>query len=507
LFFESQVGTLTEALSGRSWDRAAIAEQFLRRRSHYQRAGVRAGDRVFIYFGNNLEFFADLLALWHLGACAVPIDTRLTVFEVETLAKAVSPRFLLYLDEIDPALAAALGAGVELLDSTEAEASSLPTRPPEPALALDDDALILFTSGSTGNPKGVVHTHRSLRSRWAILRHILGIDAFRRTLCLLPTHFGHGLVSNSLYPWLSGQDLVIAPAGSVDAAMRLGALVDRHAITFMSSVPPIWHAAIKASRPPAGGSLQRIFCGSAPLSAHLWKCIREWSGTRDVRNVYGITETASWAAGTTVGDFEPEDGLLGVPWGGVIKIMKDGSTAQPPGFGEERRAGEPGFVWVNTPALMRGYFGRDDLTRAAVSNGWFTTGDIGVIDERGRLYLRGREREEINRGGTKIYPGDLEAVAQQLDGVPDACCFAVEDPHYGQAVGLAVVLAEPREDNLRALYAAMKERLAAFQMPSRWYVVETIPRSSRGKINRAAVAAECSRRRPVDVGRYQESTT
>lgn len=504
MFLELHVGNLSEALSGRRWDRAAIAEQFLRRTSCYHRAGVRGGDRVFIHFGNNLEFFADLLALWHLGACAVPIDTRFTPFEIETLAKAVCPRFLLHLGTMDAALGAALGSlGIELVDSLEAGRTAAPNPPPPAALALDQDAVILFTSGSTGNPKGVVQTHRALRARWMALRDHLGVATFRRSLCLLPTHFGHGLVSNSLYPWLSGQDLVIAPAGDIEVAMRLGDLLDEHAITFMSSVPPIWHVAFKASRPPTSRTLERVFCGSAPLSATLWEQIRRWSGTEDVGNVYALTETTSWVAGTSMSDFEPEDGLIGVPWGTQIRIMKDGTTERPPALGEECRTGETGFIWVNTPALMKGYFGRDDLTREVVSHGWLTTGDIGAVDERGWLYLRGRQREEINRGGTKIYPADVEAVAQRSDGVTDVCCFALDDPLYGQVVGIAVVLDPPREDTLRDLYTSMKRHLASFQMPSRWYVVETIPRTSRGKVDRTVIAAACAARQAADMNRYR----
>ena len=140
-------------------------------------------------------------------------------------------------------------------------------------------------------------------------------------------------------------------------------------------------------------------CGSAPLSASLWRSIQEWTGAREVFNAYGITETGSWLAGTTVGDFEPEDGLVGEAWGGVVRILRSRKTSTPPGLAEPCRAGESGYVWVNTPALMRGYLDRDDLTEQVVSQGWFMTGDIGLLDERGRLYLRGREREEINRGG------------------------------------------------------------------------------------------------------------
>src|SRR5262249_36257686 len=108
---------------------------------------------------------------------------------------------------------------------------------------LDDDALILFTSGTTGQPKGVVHTHRSLLARWTSLRHHLGTKASARTLCLLPTHFGHGLICNCLYPWLAGNDLYILPPFKPDVISQLGGVIDDHRITFMSSVPSVWRIA------------------------------------------------------------------------------------------------------------------------------------------------------------------------------------------------------------------------------------------------------------------------
>ncbi|HLD09519.1 MAG TPA: class I adenylate-forming enzyme family protein [Methylophilaceae bacterium] len=496
MLLDLKVGNLTEPVSGRSWDGKEIRREVARRIARFQRHGLASGDRVFLPFGNRLEFFVELLAIWRLGACAVPIDSRLTPFEINTLVAAATPRLAVVDDATDPAVSQALTeAGVTVISTLDTGA--------EEATAglskLDDDALILFTSGSTGAPKGVVHTHRSLRARWMSLCDHLGVKPFARTLCLLPTHFGHGLICNCLFPWLSGQDLFITPPFRPEIIMRLGPLLDEHRITFMSSVPAVWRFALKLSRPPTAGTLERVHCGSAPLSAHVWEEIRTWTGTRQVCNAYGITETGSWVAGLSDADCPAEDGLVGEGWGAVIKVLHSSDTSIPLDANMECAPGEEGFVWLNTPALMKGYFQRDDLTRQAVTDGWFLTGDIGLIDEKGRLVLRGRERDEINKGGMKIYPADVDAVVERFEHASDVCTFALDDAIYGQTVGIAIVLTKRDDATIRALHQWMKVHLAEHKLPGRWWIVEEIPRTSRGKINRDAVNAACIDLTPLDL--------
>ena len=496
-----RVGDLIEPLTGRHWDFETIRERCARRVAVYQANGLRPGDRVFVHFGNTCEFFVELLAIWQLGGCVAPIDPRLTAFEVEMLSRWARPRFAVWLEPPDDQVTSAVRSlGVTALLASE-ERETAGAAPVEwRALSLERDALILFTSGTTGSPKGVVHTHGSLRARWMSLYEALGVAAMRRTLCLLPTHFGHGLICNALFPWLFEQDLYIGPPFKPDLLTRLGLLIDEHEITFMSSVPAMWRLAIKTSRPPRTESLRRVVCGSAPLSGSLWKAVQDWTGTADVLNAYGITETASWLAGTTVDGFVPEDGLIGRPWGAIVKIVGGGGEPSTLNTSDMCRVGEPGRIWVKTTALMRGYLDRDDLTGAVVSDGWFGTGDIGHVDDRGLLYLRGREREEINKGGMKVYPGDIDAVIERFPAINDTCTFAYQDPLYGENVGIAVVASPATTATLAAAYEWARHHLAAHQMPVRWYLVEHIPRTARGKVNRASVAGHCATLTPQHIG-------
>jgi acyl-CoA synthetase (AMP-forming)/AMP-acid ligase II len=469
------------------------------RAAECEAAGLGRGERVFVLYANTLEFFVDLLAVWRLGACAVPLDPRLTPFAVANLARTARPRLAIVDDDSSPETAAALfDLGVRCMEKParthDADAVLRPA-----GLDPDDEALILFTSGTTGDPKGVVHTHRSLGARWDALARVLDVRVFRRTLCLLPTYFGHGLICNCLFPWLRGQDLYVLPPFRGDLVAQLGQVVDAHRITFLSSVPTVWRLATKTSARPERGSLEHVVCGSAPLSAALWRSVQDWAGTTAVLNAYGITETGSWLAGTSLPSIAPEDGLIGEPWGSELRILRTADTAVDPDA-ERCVPGESGLVWVRTPALMKGYLDRADLTARVVKNGWLSTGDVGAIDARGRLYLQGREREEINKAGMKIHPAEIDAIIERFPAAVDVCAFGVDDPLLGEDVAVAIVLDAADGNALARAQQWTAAHLASHQMPRKWFVLDAIPRTSRGKINRAQVAELCRNRAPATSG-------
>jgi acyl-CoA synthetase (AMP-forming)/AMP-acid ligase II len=267
----------------------------------------------------------------------------------------------------------------------------------------------------------------------------------------------------------------------------------------MSSVPSVWNLALQTASPPERGSLERVHVGSAPLSENTWTRIQHWSGTKEVFNAYGITETGSWVAGTTGGEVVPESGLIGEPWGASFRVLETPDPDSPTDCGRECETGQTGMVWLHTPALMKGYFQRPDLTDAAVRQGWFMTGDIGLIDERGRLFLKGRERDEINKGGLKVFPADVDEIIEQYGSTRDVCTFGFEDHFYGENVGLAVVLADTADETILGLYDWIVAHLAEHKHPVKWYLLEEIPRTSRGKINRDSVRQACQSVPPLDI--------
>ena len=190
---------------------------------------------------------------------------------------------------------------------------------------LDDVALIMMTSGTTGRPKGVMLTHRAILARLSLNLAYIGEADLSVSLNVLPMHFGHGLIGNCLTPLFAGATLVAWPEPGGAGIPALGRTIDAHGITFVSSVPALWQAALRLSPPPRLRSMRRVHVGSAPLSAALWSRIISWCGTRRVVNMYGITECANWICGEsaehTDSDDELTDGLVGRPWGGKVDVI------------------------------------------------------------------------------------------------------------------------------------------------------------------------------------------
>jgi oxalate---CoA ligase len=474
-----RLGSVTDLVSGKTLTGAALCAEALRRAAILAGRGLGPGQAALITHGGTPEFFCDLLAVWQLGAIAACANPGLTRDELATVAGFLSPTLILAVEGFPHGQ----GLAVPILElKREHGPAELAVPAGLSGGGLDDTALLLFTSGTTGAPKGVAHSYRSILARLALNRAHIGAADLARTLCVLPTHFGHGLIGNCLTPLFAGGDLYLHGAGGLATAAALSRLIDDHAISFMSSVPSFWKIALKAGKAPRNGSLSRVHIGSAPLGADLWRQVMGWSGTDRVVNMYGITETANWVGGASAAEGGPEDGLIGRLWGGQAAILT--------GDGRHLAQGE-GEILLQTPSLMQGYWQRPDLTEGVLRAGWFHTGDIGRLDESGILRLVGRQKDEINRAGMKINPAEIDLFLERHPQVAEACCFAMPDEVSGEMVAAAIRTIENATLTPADLRAWCLERIRRELVPERWFLLPEIPKTDRGKINRTNVRKHC----------------
>ena len=472
-------GSIDDVGLGLRWETATLALEVARRAAVLAQRRIGPGSVVAISHSGSAHFFADLFAVWTVGAAAACLDSALTDIELQTLIDFTQPAALLV---NQPKTSNTLAVPILELASSR---SPRPSTGSKPVTDFDPDrpALILFTSGTTGSPKGVVLTYRALQTRIELNVATIGVAVLKRTLVTLPTHFGHGLIGNALTPLMTGGTVVLYPSG-ISLGEQLGAIIDKHGISFLTSVPALWNIVKRCSEPPARNSLVRVHVGSAPLSAKLWSEIAAWSGA-EVVNCYGMTETANWIAGASSRTDGVADGLVGKTWGGVAAVMDDSGAIHRTGVGE---------IVVQSPCLLSGYLNRPDLTAAAMPRGWFRTGDRGTVDELGRIRLTGRIKDEINRAGFKVQPAEIDLLLETHPAVAEACVFAIPDPISGEVVGAAVRLVQGATADISSLQAWCRERLRRDAVPERWFVVASIPRNARGKVNREAV-----RRKLVEV--------
>jgi len=474
------LGSVTDLISGERRTQDDLRAAADRTAALVRSLRGAADDYVIIAHGGTADFFGDLLGVWQAGACAVCIAPDLTANELGVICDFVSPVAILAGRSGGPDVS---GVMAPVFQSASDKTTGCGESGSQAGNALDQPAVMLFTSGTTGQPKGVVHSFRSLLARVALNRTFVGADALQRSLCVLPTHFGHGLIGNCLTPLLGGDDLYLYPDTSLRGIQGIGAAVADNDISFMSSVPAFWRMALRVLPPLEKQTLKRVHIGSAPLSADLWQGVIDWCGTDDVANMYGITETANWAAGAMASQYAPEDGLIGRMVGGTAAVLDESGEIKGQGHGE---------ILLQTPSLMSGYHGRDDLSAEVLRDGWYLTGDIGEIAADGTMRLTGRQKAMINKAGMKVHPEEVDLLLEQNPSVAEACCFAVPDPVQGEAVGAAVVFADgadavPAKD----LRAWCQARIKPQAVPDKWFFVSSIPKTDRGKINRDAVRDHC----------------
>lgn len=451
-------------------------------------SGIRPGDRVAMALPNGLPAIVCFLAAATVGTAA-PLNPAYREEEFRFYLEDTGARLLLLpRDGAEAALRAAGGRIPVLTIASEGgrvrvEGAGTHGRvePPAP----HDVALILHTSGSTGRPKRVPLTHANLTISTRNIVRSYGLSGEDVSLCVMPLFHVHGLVASTLATLASG--------GTVVVPLRFNPLsfwrtARDHRATWYSAVPTLHQLLLARAEPgappPAGAErLRFIRSCSAALPPQVMHDLEAAFGA-PVLEAYGMTEASHQMASNPMPPGERRPGSVGRGTGVEISIMDE--------TGRHLAPSERGEVVIKGPNVTSGYENNPEANAASFTNGWFRTGDQGVLDTSGYLTLVGRIKELINRGGEKISPREIDDVLLAHPAVAEAVAFGVPHPTWGEEVAAAVVLrtgegapAASEQD----LVAHCREKMADFKRPKRIHLTEAIPRTATGKIQRRLVAA------------------
>ena len=474
----------------------AVAEQLAA-------AGVGRGDRVATSLTNGLPVIVSFLAAASAGTAA-PLnpaykEDEFKFYLEDTAAKVV----LLPPDGADEARRAAVERGVPILTidmdangtvtlsdrSATASAGRPLGRQPIAPPSTDDVALVLHTSGSTGRPKRVPLKHANLSISAQNVARSYDLTPGDVSLCVMPLFHVHGLVASTLATLASGGTVVVPAKFSPLSFWRTAR---DHGVTWYSAVPTL-HQLLLAragdpsdpSRRPAGTEkLRFIRSCSASLPPAVMHALEAAFGA-PVLEAYGMTEAAHQMASNPLPPSERRPGSVGRGTDVKISIMDQA--------GHHLAIGEAGEVVIQGPNVITGYENNPEANASSFVDGWFRTGDQGVLDQHGYLTLVARIKELINRGGEKISPREIDEVLLTHPAIAEAVCFGVPHGTWGEEVEAAVVLREGETASAADVLAFCRERLADFKRPKQIHITQAIPRTATGKIQRGAVAKAYSR--------------
>jgi malonyl-CoA/methylmalonyl-CoA synthetase len=441
--------------------------------------GVKRGDRVMVKAENSPGFALTYLAVLASGAICVPVNPAYTASEVALLIEDAGPVLLVHGSATAVPPEAGAGPARMTLEPDGSGSLAALAQGLEPDLAVEvmaetDLAVILFTSGTTGRPKGAMLMHRNLSSNVAALHEAWRFSEADSILHSLPLFHAHGLFVALHLGLYSAATIHLL--GKFDAAKVVALLP---AVSVFMGVPTFYTRLLdRADFTRDTVSAIRLFIsGSAPLLPSVFAAFEERTGQRILER-YGMTE----AVMITSNRYEQEGriaGTVGYPLPGVeLRVVGGEARAELP-------AGEVGEIEIRGPNLCAGYWRRPDATAEAIGpDGFFVTGDTGFRDASGRLTIAGRSKDLIISGGFNIYPAELEMILAEVAGVTDVAIIGVPHPDFGEAV-VAVVTADRPGLDPALIASAASEKLARFKQPKAIHIVEEFPRNAMGKVLKA----------------------
>lgn len=455
---------------------------------------VEAGDRVSLHFTNVPTFVVTYLGAMKMGAIPFPINTR---FEGEEIRSVVEEGgATVHVQSIDFAESLEYVADIETVDAVFV-AGGVPDDadavPLEEALqsyaptyrsierSLEDTADLMFTSGTTGRPKGVVHTHRNVSAVTTGLTSRFELTRSDRLLVLSPVfHVSGGKLM--LTALAIGCPMILLDGWSVE---RFLSTVERHRATFAHLITTVAVDIAKTDRATLDSydtsSFRAALIGGGSASESVFSTFEEYVGGVLCEG-YGLTESEGCVT------FNPPDerrklGSNGLPHRSWCEVK-----VVDPENGHERVVGEPGEILIRGDVVTSGYYGRPDLTESAFEDGWLATGDLGYRDADGYVYFSGRLDDQMKTGGENVYPAEVESVLLQMDEISDVAVVGIPDERWGERISAVVVRTSESlgRDDIEA-YCKSSDSLADYKRPREIAFVDTIPRLDTQKVDRRAV--------------------
>jgi malonyl-CoA/methylmalonyl-CoA synthetase len=467
--------------SGETWRYADMLALSAKLAHALVKRGVEPGDRVAVQVEKSPEALMLYLACVRAGAIYLPLNTAYTLAELEYFIGDAEPRLVVCTpkakDGLEP-IASAKGAVVETLGdkgggslmalaANEADEFDNIERGP------DDLAAILYTSGTTGRSKGAMLSHDNLLSNAATLRDYWRFTSDDRLIHALPIFHTHGLFVASNVIMLSGASMYFLPKFDGDQALSL-----MPKATAMMGVPTFYVRLIQSPEltPERTANMRLFISGSAPLLAETHRQFEAMTGHRILER-YGMTETNMNTSNPY--DGERVAGTVGFPLPGVSLRVTD------PDSGKPVADGETGMIEVKGPNVFQGYWRMPEKTAAEFrADGFFITGDLGMVDERGYVHIVGRGKDLVISGGYNIYPKEVETEIDQLPGVFESAVIGVAHPDFGEGVTAVVVRKPGATLEEKDVLAALQDRLARYKQPKRVIFVADLPRNTMGKVQK-----------------------
>lgn len=447
----------------------------------YYEQHVKKGDMVALMLRNTPEFCVAVYALSKLSAVIVPISTKYTVCEWKNLLGKLPVRLALVEKEYETAVPelkrSKEGLAVLLSDRKHGFSELLKDKvyegDPYGNAVWEDDLILMYTSGTTGESKGVVLSNFNVANAIAVYQRILRVTCEDKTVIATPIYHITGLVALlGLFVHCGGTvylHLTYRPERVLECARENG-------LTLLHASPTVFLMLLEQrERFPSIPSLRTFACGSANIPPEVIRALHDWLPDMDFRTVYGLTESSS--AGTSFPDDAAQSekiGSSGLPVPGTrMKLLDD--------EGREVETGE-GELAIFGNVILDRYYNLD--TDALGADGWFRTGDIARFDEDGYVYIVDRKKDMINRGGEKVWSSEVENLVYQIPQVAEAAVIGVPDKKYGEAV-MAVIRIRDGEILVKEeVIGFLKGKLAKFKIPKYIVFTKTLPQTGNGKLNK-----------------------